>query len=79
MDAEATEGVGATADFTVVLMPEATETVTVQYATASGTATQGTDFTQTDGTLTFNVGDSMKTISVPITDDTVADDGRRSR
>ena len=33
------------------------------------TATAGSDYTTTEGTLTFNVGDTTKTISVPVTGD----------
>jgi hypothetical protein len=45
-------------------------TVTVQYATADGTAKALSDYTATSGTLTFNPGEMSKTISVPIIDDT---------
>ena len=74
-DAEATEGDDATLDFVVTLDPVATATVTVDYATADGTATAGDDYTGTSGTLTFTVGETTKTVSVPITDDTTEDDG----
>jgi uncharacterized delta-60 repeat protein len=41
--------------------------VTLDYATASGTAIAGTDFTSTSGTLTWAAGDSeTKSITVPI-------------
>ena len=73
-DAEATEEEDTTLDFVVTLDPAATATVTVDYATAAGTATAGDDYTGTNGTLTFAAGDTTKTVSVPITDDT-ADDG----
>ena len=74
-DAEATEGDDATLDFVVTLDPAATATVTVDYATADGTATAGDDYTGTSGTLTFAVGETTKTVSVPIIDDLVEDDG----
>ena len=74
-DAEATEGDDATLDFTVTLHPAAAAEVTVDYATQDGTATAGSDYTSTSGTLTFAAGDTTKTISVPITDDTADDDG----
>ena len=49
------------------------QTVTVNYATANGTATAGSDYTATNETLTFNPGMTSKTISVPITSDTAVE------
>ncbi len=43
--------------------------VSVNYATADGTAKAPSDYTATSGTLTFNDGELSKTISVPIVDD----------
>ncbi len=43
-----------------------TSTVTVQYATADGTATAGDDYTATSGTLTFDPGETVETIVVPV-------------
>ena len=71
-DAEAAEE-DATLDFVVTLDPVATATVTVDYATSDGTAVAGTDYTATSGTLTFEVGESTKTIAVPLIDDTEQD------
>lgn len=51
----------------------ATGTVTVDFATANGTATAGSDYTATSGTLTFNQGEIAKAILVPITNDTVSE------
>lgn len=42
----------------------------VNYATANGTASAGSDYTATSGTLTFASTDSVLTVTVPITDDT---------
>ena len=74
-DADATEGDDATLDFAVTLHPAAEAEVTVDYATQDGTATAGSDYTSTSGTLTFAAGETSKTVSVPITDDSVEDDG----
>jgi hypothetical protein len=49
------------------------QTITVQYATANGTAEAGTDYTATNGTLTFAPGETSKSIVVPIRGDTVAE------
>ena len=67
----ATEGVAV--DFTVSLSAENDQVVTVQYATSSGTATSGTDFTAASGTLAFPSGSTAgtsATVSVKTTQDT---------
>ena len=74
-DAEASEEDDATLDFSVTLDPAADEAVTVDYATSDGTATAGDDYTGTSGTLTFDPGETAKTVAVPITDDAVDDGG----
>ena len=74
-DAQASETDDDSLDFTVVLNPAATGTVTVDYATADGTATQPGDYTATSGTLTFTAGQTTKTIEVRIVDDDMEDDG----
>ena len=43
----------------------------INYATANGTATAGSDYTAAAGTLTFNAGETTKTVSVATTADTV--------
>lgn len=44
--------------------------VTVQYATAGGTAAEGTDYSATNGTLSWAAGDSAdKVVAIPVTDD----------
>ena len=68
-DARAQEGTDATLDFAVTLVPARTVAVTVEYATADGTATAGSDYTATSGTLTFAAGETQKTVSVPVLDD----------
>ena len=63
---------GGLVNFTVSLSRSvSTETVTVAYATASGTAISGTDFTAAAGMLTFTANDMSKTVPVQTTDDTV--------
>jgi len=56
--------------FTVSLSAASGQTVTVQYATANGTATAGSDYTATSGTLTFTAGQVSQTITVPVLGDT---------
>ena len=43
--------------------------LTVDFATANGTAIAGQDYTSTSGTLTFGAGETSKTIQIPITND----------
>ncbi|MEO8035406.1 MAG: IPTL-CTERM sorting domain-containing protein, partial [Acidobacteriota bacterium] len=57
--------------FTVALTGSTAQTVTVNYATANGTATAGSDYTATGGTLTFTPGVTTQTVSVPVAGDTV--------
>ena len=64
------EGPDATLDFVVTLSRERTEATTVDYATSDGTATAGTDYTAASGTLTFAAGETSKTVSVAVLDDT---------
>lgn len=49
-------------------------TVSVQYATANGTATAGQDYTAVSGTLTWGPGDgSRRSITIPILDDSASE------
>ena len=68
-DAEVQEGPNATLAFAVTLSRAPSGTVTVDYATADGTARSGSDYTATSGTLTFAAGETEKAISVPVLDD----------
>ena len=74
-DASAMEGAGATIDFEVTLdTRNDCETVTVDWATADDTATAGEDYTAASGTLTFGPGQTSKTVSIVVLDDTVTED-----
>ena len=68
-DAEVEENSDATLDFAVTLSRALTETVTVEYGTADGTARAGADYTNMTGTLTFTAGETSKTVAVPVLDD----------
>lgn len=59
-----------TATFTVALSGPAQEQVTVNYTTASGTATEGADFQDATGQLIFAPGQTTKTVQVTINRDT---------
>ena len=61
------------ASITVTLSATSGQTVTVNYATADGTATTGSDYTAASGTLTFNPGVTSQTINVPIINDTAVE------
>ena len=66
----ATEDVGSVV-ITVTRVDGATDSVTVDFATSNGTATAGSDYTTTSGTLTFNHGQTSQTFSIPIVNDNV--------
>ena len=73
--ARAKEGKDESLDFAVTLNRAAAHTVSVDYATEDDTATAGSDYTATSGTLTFAAGETAKTVSVPVLDDAV-DEGK---
>jgi hypothetical protein len=66
------EDVG-TLSVTVLRTGGSAGTLTVDYATADGTAIAGQDYTAASGTLTFNGGETSKTIQIPITDDSTTE------
>ena len=68
-DARVEEGANATLDFAVTLDAAPAGAVTVDYATADGSARAGEDYTAASGTLTFQAGESSKTVSVAVLDD----------
>jgi Calx-beta domain len=55
------------ATFTVTLNAPSSSPVSVNYATANGTAVAGTDYTAMSGTITFAPGVTTQTVTVPIT------------
>ncbi|WP_305791096.1 Calx-beta domain-containing protein, partial [Dolichospermum sp. UHCC 0352] len=71
-DVTITEGNSGTTNavFTVTRSGTASQPITVNYATANGTATAGSDFTNTTGTLTFATNETTKTITILILGDT---------
>ncbi len=67
-DASVNQPASGTANlvFAVNLTPASTSAVTVNYATANGTAAAGTHYTATSGTLAFAAGEISRTVSVPV-------------
>ncbi len=58
------------ATFTVSLSQSSSQTVTVSYATAGGSATPGVDYTSASGTVTFDPGQTSKPVPVQVIGDT---------
>ena len=59
----------ATGTFTVRLNAPAVDPITVQYATAPGTATSGVDYVAAQGSLVFTRGQISKTVTVNVIGD----------
>ena len=79
-DSSAAESAG-TMPFTVKLDPASSRLVTVFYETEDGTAEThpGSDYTKTEGELTFRPGGALEqTISVPILQDAVDEGGQET-
>jgi hypothetical protein len=66
-----TEGNSGTvsAAFTATLSTASAQTVTVNYATANGTASAGSDYVAASGTLTFTAGTTSQPIAVMVNGD----------
>src|SRR5206468_10974967 len=66
-----TEGNSGTkpATFAVTLSPTSAQTVTVNYATANGTAAAGSDYVAASGTLTFAPGVATQNVAVVVNGD----------
>jgi len=67
-DVTVVEGNSGTSNavFTVTLSAASGQSVTVNHATADGTATQPSDYTNTSGTSTFTPGQTTQTVTVPV-------------
>ena len=68
-DAHVEEDAGAVLAFAVTLSRAASRVLTVDYATSDGSAQAGVDYTAASGTLTFQAGESSRTIEVGVLDD----------
>ena len=68
-DARVTEAPGAVLAFAVTLDPAASAPVTVDYRTVDGTAAVGADYLAASGSLAFAAGETEKTVSVTVVDD----------
>ena len=68
-DASVDEATDAVLEFVVTLSRAASAAFTVAYQTSDGSATAGQDYTATSGTLSFQTGDTSKTIEVAVLDD----------
>ena len=71
-DASVSEGDSGTKtlSFPVTLSAASDKTVTVEYATSDGSATQPSDYTQKTGTVTFQPGATQATVEVVVNGDT---------
>ncbi len=80
-NASVLEGDSGTTDmsFSVSLSEASTSVVTVDYVTQADSATEDVDYTATSGTLSFGIGETGKTIDVPIVGDTFSEDDETFR
>ena len=68
---------GETLEFEVTLSKQSSQTVTVEWDTRGGTATEDVDFTGDLGTLTFLPNETSKTISIDTIEDEINDAGEQ--
>jgi uncharacterized delta-60 repeat protein len=64
---------GGSATITVIRTNGSTGVVSVRYATSDGTATAGADYTAVSGTLQFLSGQTSRTFTIPIINDTLVE------
>jgi hypothetical protein len=64
---------GANSVFTITKSGTTSSSCSVNYATAAGTATAGSDYTTTSGTLTFTSTQTSQTVNVPTIDDSIVE------
>jgi parallel beta-helix repeat protein len=64
---------GGSASITVLRTGGSTGAVTVNYATSNGSAAAGSDYSATSGTLSFAAGETSKSFSIPITNDSLVE------
>ena len=76
-DARVEEGRRAKVSFAVTLSRASTRRVRVRYATADGSARAGEDYREKSGRLTFQPGQTSKTVEVKVLDDAV-DEGEET-
>ncbi|MCL4298376.1 MAG: hypothetical protein KJ077_21745 [Anaerolineae bacterium] len=69
---------GGNAVIAVVLSAASSQTVTVTYAAADGTATAGSDYNPPGGILTFAPGQTSQTFNVAVINDTIASEGNET-
>jgi hypothetical protein len=74
-NASVVEGTGTnpTMNFTVSLATPSTVPVTVAFQTVDRTAIAGSDYNATNGTLTFNPGETAKVVPVTVIGDSIID------
>ena len=70
---EGDESISFDVSLTSRISPPSLRTVTVDYRTESGTASERSDFTPVSGTLTFNPRESSASISTAILEDSLAE------
>lgn len=68
---EGAQGTSGNASVEVRLSNPSYQTITASFATANGSATAGTDYVTTSGDVTFNPGETVKTIPVQVNGDNI--------